>query len=309
MNKILVTGGAGFIGSNLTLELQKRHPHAAITVLDDFRSGSYKNLESFHGDVVARNLSNLDWAATFGEPTWDAIFHLACITDTTCHDQRLQVHDNVEGFRGLLEFTKVARIPIVFASSASVYGVTKAISRETDSPAPANVYAFSKVINENLARSYVRDYPHWKIIGLRYFNVYGPRETHKGVPASMIFHLARQMSQSQRPKLFKFGEQERDFIYVKDIVDFTLAAIHAKRSCIVNAGTGTPRSFNDIVSVLNKLLGTSLEIDYIDNPHTHYQPFTQADTTLLKSEFSIQSKYTLEDGIKDYFESGWLFQQ
>lgn len=309
MNKILVTGGAGFIGSNLTLELQRRHPQAAITVLDDFRSGDYANLQGFQGDVIARDMSTLDWQKTFTEPTWDAVFHLACITDTTCHDQRLQVHDNVESFRALLEFTKVSRTPIVFASSASIYGRTQHISREGDAAAPANVYAFSKAIIENLARAYMRDHPHWKIVGLRYFNVYGPREAHKGVPASMIYHLAQQLTQGKRPKLFKFGEQQRDFVYVKDIVNFTIAAIHAKNPCIVNAGTGTTRTFNDIATILNRLLGTSLETEYVDNPHAHYQSFTQADTTRLKAELGVSPQFSLEDGIQDYFESGLLIKK
>src|SRR3954464_12935936 len=121
MQNMLVTGGAGFIGSNLTLKLQEMHPKARITVVDDFRSGDFKNLEGFRGDFVAADVSRLDWNAQFKDRAFDAIFHEGSITDTTEHDQFLQVHDNVEGFRKLLEFAKSNHTPVVYASSAATY--------------------------------------------------------------------------------------------------------------------------------------------------------------------------------------------
>lgn len=307
MKNILVTGGAGFIGSNLVLELQSRFSEAEITVIDDFRSGSFKNLQSFRGDVVAANIASLDWQKQFGRPVWDAIFHLACITDTTEHDQKLQTHDNVEGFRNLLEFVRSKQTPLVYASSAATYGITSGVNTEKSPLAPANVYAFSKMICENLARRYTAKHPKWKMIGLRYFNVYGSREAHKGVPASMIYHLAQQMSEGKRPRLFKFGEQKRDFVYVKDIVNYTIAAMKAKiRSGVFNAGTGIPRAFNDIVSILNSLLGAKLEPDYFDNPYPFYQSHTEASMELTKRALGVKPQYSLEQGIKDYFNSGFL---
>src|SRR5258708_27116574 len=105
------------------------------------------------------------------------------------------------------------------------------------------------------------------IVGLRYFNVYGPREAHKGVPASMVLHLSRQMKAGQRPRIFKHGEQKRDFVYVKDIVEGSIRALEAKQSGIYNLGTGQARSFNELVDVLNRSLGTDFQPDYIENPH------------------------------------------
>src|SRR6266700_6601124 len=182
---LVITGGAGFIGSNLTLTLQERFPAARLTVIDDFRSCDFKNLAGYRGDFVAQNLATLNWRDQFGEEKFDAIFHLASITDTTMHDQFTQLHDNVESFRRLLNFTKPTRTRIVYASSAATYGLTSEANEESDGAAPANVYAFSKVVMDNLAWRAASELPDWKIIGLRYFNVYGPREAHKGVPASM----------------------------------------------------------------------------------------------------------------------------
>jgi ADP-L-glycero-D-manno-heptose 6-epimerase len=179
---LIVTGGAGFIGSNLTLALQQRFPDARLTVIDDFRSGDFKNLAGYRGDFVAQNLATLDWYAQFGDQKFDAIFHLASITDTTLHDQFVQVHDNVESFRRLLNFARPNRTRIIYASSAATYGAAAAASVESDGAAPANVYAFSKVIMDNIAIREAKENPDWIIIGLRYFNVYGPREAHKGFP-------------------------------------------------------------------------------------------------------------------------------
>lgn len=306
MNSILVTGGAGFIGSNLTLELQSRFPGSAITVIDDFRSGDFENLVDFRGDLVAKDMATLDWEATFGEPQWDAVFHLASITDTTEHDQRLQVHDNVESFRGLLRFLRPAKTPIVYASSAATYGRASGINREDQPSCPANVYAFSKMILENIARQITVSEPDWKLVGLRYFNVYGPREAHKGVPSSMIYHLAQQINEGKRPRLFHHGEQVRDFVYVKDIVSFTIAALNAGASTVVNAGTGRPRCFNDIVTILNGILGTSVEVEYFENPYPFYQNHTEADMSHALAELGVGPKFSLEEGIRDYFESGFL---
>src|SRR4051794_14711456 len=306
----VITGGAGFIGSNLTLALQEKFPNAHLTVIDDFRSGDFKNLAGYHGDFVAENLATLDWRDKFGDSqiaNFHAIFHLASITDTTLHDQFIQVHDNVESLRRLLNFARPTKTRIIYASSAATYGPATEASVESNGAAPANVYAFSKVIMDNLARRAAAESPDWIIIGLRYFNVYGPREAHKGVPASMVYHLSRQMKTGQRPRIFKYGEQKRDFVYVKDIVDGSIHAMEAKTSGIYNLGSGKARSFNDLVNVLNKSLGTTFEPDYIDNPHTHYQNFTEADLSRVRKALGYEPRYPLEQGVADYMK--WLYPE
>lgn len=300
MQNILVTGGAGFIGSNLTLELQKRHPDARIVVVDDFRSGDFKNLQGFRGDFIARDISRMDWSQQFKDLKFDAIFHEASITDTTVHDQVLQGHDNIEGFRKLLEFAAPNQTPVVYASSAATYGIAPARMSEDQPPAPANIYAFTKVQLDNLARAHWRQFPDWRIVGLRYFNVYGPQEPHKLLAASMIYQLYCQMKEGRRPRVFRGGEHKRDFVYVKDVVALTIRAVSAPRNNIYNCGSGVPVSFNEVIAELNGNLGTDLAPDYIENPYSFYQPHTEADMTLAMEELDFKPAFTPQTGIADY---------
>lgn len=300
MQNILVTGGAGFIGSNLALKLQEKYPSAQIVIVDDFRSGDFSNLQGFKGDFVTADVSRLDWEGQFKHTSFDAIFHEASITDTTIHDQFLQAHDNVEGFRRLLAFAAPTQTPIVYASSAATYGIGGTIMREDQPPAPANIYAFSKVQLDNLARYHAKRHPAWKIVGLRYFNVYGPREKHKKLAASMIYQLYLQMKSGRRPRVFKAGEQKRDFVYVKDVVNCTISALSAPRSGIYNCGSGHATSFNEVIAELNKNLGASLEPDYFENPYSFYQPHTEADLTSSRNDLKYTPEYPPAKGIADY---------
>ncbi len=287
MQNVLVTGGAGFIGSNLALTIQDRWPKTRITVVDDFRSGDFKNLQGFRGDVVAKNCVDFHSKASY-----DVIFHLASITDTTVHDQRLMVHDNVEGFRAILALkTK----KLVYASSAATYGMEGARMSEKQVPVPANVYAFSKVILDNLGRG--------RAVGLKYFNVYGPRESHKGAASSMIYQLWQQMAAGKRPRIFKMGEQKRDFVYVKDVVEATLKGATAPKG-VYNVGSGKARSFNDIVSSLNKVLGTRYKPQYFDNPYDFYQSFTEADLSASGKKLKYRPAWPLEKAVADYVQNG-----
>jgi ADP-L-glycero-D-manno-heptose 6-epimerase len=121
----------------------------------------------------------------------------------------------------------------------------------------------------------------------------------------MVYHLSRQMKAGQRPRIFKHGEQKRDFVYVKDIVEGSIRALDAQASGIYNLGSGQARSFNELIDVLNKCLGTSFEPEYFDNPHAHYQNFTQADLTNARSVLGYEPRFPLEDGVRDYMQ--WLY--
>jgi ADP-L-glycero-D-manno-heptose 6-epimerase len=303
---VVITGGAGFVGSNLVHEMTSRYPEAEFTVVDDFRSGSFKNLEGYKGDVIAGDLATMDLKRYFAKAKVDLVFHLASITDTTDHHQFRQVYDNVESWRNLLNYFAGRKTRLVYASSAATYGIAAGLNKVDQEPKPANAYAFAKVQLDNLSRKWVRQNPGQVIVGLRYFNVYGPREAHKGMASSMILQLAQQMRRGQAPRIFKNGEQLRDFVYVKDIVACTILAARARTSGIYNAGSGVPRSFNDVVSNLNRVLKTDYQTEYIDNPHAHYQPHTEADLTLTTRALRYKPKYTLETGIDDYLASGFL---
>ncbi|MBN1687716.1 MAG: ADP-glyceromanno-heptose 6-epimerase [Candidatus Omnitrophica bacterium] len=305
MKNILVTGGSGFIGSNLAFELEKRYPNTNITVMDDFRGSSFKNLLGFKGDVLASNVADQDWLKTFEAKPLDVIFHLASITDTTVLDERKMMYDNVEGFRNILQLACDKKADVIYASSAAVYGTQDTPMKESDAGQPNNIYGFSKWIMDNLARQYKDEI---KVVGLRYFNVFGPGEFYKGPAASMIYQLYCQMKQGKRPRVFKFGEQKRDFIYVKDVVQATIQARESKENTVLNIGTGTPTSFNEVIEALNEALGTHLEPDYFDNPYDFYQNFTQADMTHTKKTIGFSNRYSTREGILDYVRQYLLTQ-
>ncbi len=299
--RILVTGGAGFIGSNLALTLQEKFPTAKIYVLDNFSSGHFKNLRGFKGEVITGDVRDRElWGYLRKKFTFDVIFHKAAITDTTVEDQRLVMETNAESFRFLLDCALDWNAKVIYASSAGVYGKTPPPMREEEGLQPENVYGFSKLMMDRIAMGYMERYPEMKIVGLRYFNVYGPREEFKGKSASMVYQLALKMIHGQKPRLFKWGEQRRDFVYIKDAVKANLLALERDVSGIFNVGTGEARSFNELVEILNRELGTSYEVEYFDCPYDFYQEFTQADLTKAKEFLGYEPEYSLEEGVKDY---------
>jgi len=297
---VLVTGGAGFIGSNLALELQRRWPWARLTVVDDFRSGTFKNLAGFRGDLAAVDAVHFRPSEKF-----DCVFHLASITDTTVADQRLMIHDNVEGFRNILAIARRSKARVVYASSAATYGLSNVRMSEDTPAAPANAYAFSKAVLDNIAAEARKEGT--RVDGVRYFNVYGPGEAHKGASASMIYQLGLQIRQGRRPRIFRNGEQRRDFVHVDDVVEGTILAAERGKSTVYNVGSGRGRSFNAVIRSLNAAMGTTFEPDYFDNPYDFYQTFTEADLARSKRDLGFIPKYTLEDGVKDYMKRlGWV---
>jgi ADP-L-glycero-D-manno-heptose 6-epimerase len=303
--RVIVTGGAGFIGSMLVNELQRRDAGAVITVIDDFTSGNFKNLTGFTGDICAVPCEELDWEAHFGYQDIDCIYHLASITDTTVTDQRLMLERNVEGFRNVLDYAWNHGVRVVYASSAATYGLAGGIMRETQNPAAANVYGFSKTILDNLARRYSLGGDAPPIAGVRYFNVFGPHEQHKGKMASMAYQLYLQLRAGQRPRVFKHGGQCRDFVYVKDAVAGTLLAGECNTPGVYNIGSGAATSFNEMIAHLNAALGMQLEPEYIDNPYeAFYQNHTQADLTLSRQQLGYAPRWPMAQAVADYV--AWL---
>ena len=294
--KALVTGGAGFIGSNLALHLQKLNWE--VKVLDDFSAGSPENLKGFQQQIVKADLFSI--AALF--PDWypEIIFHQAGITDTTFTNIETMRRVNVDGFRKVLRFANRKEARLVYASSAGVYGNGPVPMREKQQRIPLNVYAATKVEMENLATEYA--HAGGSVIGLRYFNVYGPKEQHKIHMASMVWKLATEMAFGKLPCIFRWGEQERDQIYVTDVVRANVLAAQSGINGIFNIGTGRAVSFNEIVLQLANFLGCSSNIKYFDNPYSSYQSRTQADMKMAGSVLQFSAKYDFASGIKDYFQ-------
>ncbi len=299
--RILITGGAGFIGSNLALTLQEKLPFARIYVLDNFSSGHFRNLTGFKGEVITGDVRDRElWSFLRRRFAFDVIFHEAALTDTTVEDQRLMMETNADSLRYLLEAALDWNAKVIYASSAGVYGNTPPPMREDRGLEPENIYGFSKLMMDRIAQDYMERFPELRIVGLRYFNVYGPRESYKGRSASMIYQLALKILHGQKPKLFKWGEQKRDFVYVKDVVRANFLALERDVSGVFNIGTGRARSFNEIMEILNRELGTDYEPDYFDCPYDFYQEHTEADISRARDQLGYEPAYSLEEGIREY---------
>jgi ADP-L-glycero-D-manno-heptose 6-epimerase len=301
--RILVTGGAGFIGSNLAKRLV-REGHD-VTVVDDFSSAHWTNLIEFKGDVVTADVATPGGGGLAEFGPFEVIFHEASITDTTVHDQRRMMHNNVEGFRTILDLAAKWGSRVIWASSASIYGRRQPPNSESQPPDPLNVYACSKLVMERLAeRHNVRlSEP---VVGLRYFNVYGPGEDHKGKFASMIHQLAKQMRAGKRPRIFTPGEQKRDFVYVEDVVQANLKAMTAKTSGAYNVGCGGSFTFNEVVAELNRVLSTDLPPEYFENPYSFTQDWTEANVGESRKSIGYEPKFDLKKGVEAYAETGKL---
>src|SRR3989338_4027010 len=267
--KALITGGTGFIGSNLAMTLQEKG--CEVTILDNFLVGNYNNIIDFNGNVIVGDVTDANVLSKINDI--DVVFHEASITDTTISDDKYMLYQNIEGFRNVLEFAVKRRIKVVFASSAGIYGNSKKVPyKESWNYRPLNAYAFSKLAMEKMAKFY-SDKHSIPVIGLRYFNVYGQGEYFKGKAASMIYQLYNQIKSGKKPRVFKFGEQERDQVYVEDIVDGTILAGESSIEGfdMFNLGSGESVSFNKIIELLQKSLGTKYQTDYFDNPYAFYQ--------------------------------------
>ena len=310
---ILITGGAGFIGSNIAFYIQKNFPKANIIIFDSFRTlenfpsgnptslGHFKNLIGFNGTVISGDINSEDDLKSLkNNYKFDYIFHQAAISDTTVLDQKLMIKTNTNAFKNILDMAVEMSANIVYASSAGTYGNTTPPNIVGQDEEPENVYGFSKLMMDNIAYNYMKTYTNISIVGLRYFNVYGAKEYFKGKTASMILQLGLQILDNKTPTLFKYGEQKRDFIYIKDIVQANLKALTPKKSGVYNVGTSIPRTFNDIINILRDNLDKEFKVKFIDNPYEFYQNHTEANIEKTEEFLGYKPQFTLEDGIKDY---------
>lgn len=297
--RLLVTGGTGFVGSNIVKELHKRGHEVLITGSD-----AEQKVLPLVSKYLQPSFLGLDWEE-IGKI--DALFHEAAINDTMLTDNREMMRANLESSQRLFEYAARAGCKnIVYASSTAAYGNAPVPFREDGPMEPLNVYGESKKKLDEFAMSFAEKNPRIKIVGLRYCNVYGPGESHKGKRASMIYQLAKQMVKGN-PRLFEDGEQKRDWIYVADVVKANLLAVQSQQSCVVNCGSGSAVSFNDLVNILNLTMGLNRKPEYFENPNADvYQGFTFCDMSKAKEKIGFVPDYTVEKGIKSYFESGYL---
>ena len=310
---IIVTGGAGFIGSNMVHELNKRG-RGDILIVDDLADGeNYKNLQGLHfldyqhKDDFLRLIKSGD----FNGSAIDAVLHEGACSDTMEYDVNYMMRVNYEYSKAILHFCLEHRIPFLYASSASTYGDGRNGFTEGDKCENAlNPYAFSKLMFDRYVRK-VLPKASSQIVGLRYFNVYGPQEQHKGKMASIFYQLYNQLKDTKQAHLFKGtdgyadGEQRRDFVYVKDVVKVKLWFLeHKGASGIYNCGTGTAHTFNEAAGAVINALGYG-EIVYRDFPAVlegKYQSYTQADSTALLAAGYDQGFTEMNAAVKEYVD-------
>ena len=320
---ILITGGAGFIGSNLAFYFQENYPKAKVIVLDCFRSGEtfsngnlksfghFKNLLGFKGIVISGDINDKKTLKSLEKNyKFDYIFHQAAISDTTVQEQDLMIKTNVNAYEDLLKIAIKHKANMIYASSAATYGDSDRF--EVGYEQPNNAYGFSKVMMDNVTTEYLKQDLGISIVGLKYFNVYGPREFFKNKTASMVVQFGHQILKKLTPKLFEGSDKIlRDFIYIDDIIQANILATNPKKSGIYNIGTGKARSFEDIVNILQKELEIDNGKEYIPNPYVgSYQFFTQANIETTQKYLDYEPRFSMEDGIKAYIpEIKRLFQE
>ena len=309
---ILITGGAGFIGSNLAFYFQRVFSNSNVVIFDCFRSeelfsngnlqsfGHFKNLIGFNGKLICGNINNLVDLKQLSEFKFDYIFHQAAISDTRVYDQTIVMRTNINSFYSLLEIAKRDNAVMVYASSAATYGSLPSPQKEGNE-SPENPYGFSKLMMDQIAKKFSKDNPKMTVVGLRYFNVYGPKEFYKGITSSMIIQLGHQILSGNAPRLFNNSNKiKRDFIYIDDVIQANIKACKPINNGIFNVGTGVSRSFQDIADILQTEFGTSYKTEYFPNPYEGYQMNTQADISSSKSNLDFLPQFSLEQGIRDY---------
>ena len=306
---IVVTGGAGFIGSNLVKQLNNTYPDIPIIVVDDLTNGiKFRNIADCSvADYLDQNefLEKIKQNKLFSN--LKAVFHQGACSATTEWNGRYMMSNNYEYSKSVLHYCLTWKVPFIYASSAAVYGLGTIFKEELVYEKPVNVYAYSKFLFDQYVRSIFSEIKS-QVVGLRYFNVYGPKENHKGSMASVVLQADKQLKNTGVINLFEGtdgyanGEQLRDFIYVDDAIAVNLWFLESKKNGIYNVGTGNCESFNALAQAVIDFYGYG-EIRYIPFPEhlrNCYQNFTQADLSKLRRAGYQGSFCSVANGVKDY---------
>lgn len=324
--KIIVTGAAGFIGANNVKALNARGETDIVAVDNLTRAEKFRNLTDCEIADYLDKREFLELVRRRALPKPDVVFHQGACSDTMESDGRYMMDNNFRYSLALLDWCQELRVPFIYASSGAVYGLGPGFTEERAHEKPLNVYGYSKFLFDQIVRQRMQALSA-PVIGLRYFNVYGPRESHKGRMASVAFHHFNQFRADGRVRLFEGshgyanGEQRRDFIHVDDVIAVNLFFWQRPTSGIYNVGTGRAQSFNDVaLAVVNTLRAARGEpalalaqavaqgcIEYVPFPEAlrgKYQAYTQADITRLRAVGFEQPLLTVEQGTAAYVR--WL---
>jgi len=305
---IIVTGGAGMIGSNIIKALNDKG-HTDILVVDNLKDGTkFANLADLN---IADDMDKEDFLISiladedFGDV--EAVFHEGACSSTTEWDGKYMMDNNYQYSKELLHWCLEHQVPFLYASSAATYGGRNAdFIEERQFEEPLNVYGYSKMLFDHYVREILPE-AQSQVCGFRYFNVYGPREGHKGSMASVAFHLNTQLNNGENPKLFEGSDNfKRDFIYVEDVASVNLWFWENAVSGIFNCGTGRAESFQEVADAALKYHKDG-EVEYIPFPEKlkgRYQAFTLADQTKLRAAGYDKPFKTVAEGVAEYM--AWL---
>jgi len=309
---IVVTGGAGFIGSQLVSGLNKLG-REDILVVDDLSDG--KKFENLAVNKIADYIDKSDFRRLIDKggqlcEKIDLIFHQGACSTTTEWDGQYMMDNNYTYSKEALHFCLERSIPFIYASTAAVYGINSIFIEDPENECPVNVYGYSKLLFDNYVRGLNADIKS-QVAGLRYFNVFGPGEAHKKGMASVVYHFNNQIKETGELKLFEGshgyadGEQLRDFVFVDDIVKVNLWLMNKPNvSGIFNVGTGNSNCFNDVANAVINWHGKG-KINYIPFPDAlkeSYQSFTEADLGMLRSVGYEHEFTSLKVGINSYLD-------
>ncbi len=291
----LITGGAGFIGSNLVEELLRAGED--IVVLDNMHTGSPSNLEGLQGRLELIQASCNDLPGMDLHP--ENIYHLGIASSSPMYKKNPYLAgEALNGFTAVFELARRTGARVVYASSSSLYNGLLPPHREDMKIPVTDYYTEARLAMERMAELYRMLYD-IDSVGMRFFSVYGPKETAKKQYANMVTQFLWEMQDGKAPVIFGDGLQTRDFTYVKDLTRALQLAMKSDYHGILNVGTGMAHTFNQTVEILNNNMGLTLKPNYVENPIKNYVAHTLSDTTKIEKVLGFKARYGLEDGVKE----------
>lgn len=292
--RVVITGGAGFIGANL---VEKLVADNEVLVIDNLHTGDNSNLKDFESENLkvlnqdAKNINNIGYDA-------DVVFHLGFYSASPMYRENPQlVAEVISGMISVLEYAKEREAPVVFSSTSSIYNGVKPPHREDIIPAVTDLYTEGRIASERLSELYNRLHG-VNVAAMRFFSVYGYHEKAKGGFANLATQFLWEMKQGKAPVIYGDGSQRRDFIFATDVVDALIKASESKGYDVFNVGYGKNYSLNELVDKLNALLGTSIQPEYIEMPVKNYVMETLADTSKAEKKLGFKAGIDLDSGLK-----------